>query len=87
MTDQHQPRPEHPKPQFFRDTWVNLNGTWAFDFDFGCSGEEKGWKESPDLHQSITVPFCPECSASGIEYKDFIPAVWYERTFAIPDAW
>ena len=81
-----QPRPEHPKPQFYRDAWLNLNGTW--DFDFGRSGEEKGWSEDPSgLSQTITVPFCPECPMSGIEYKDFIPAVWYHRTFSVPEDW
>src|SRR5699024_7272303 len=24
------PRPEHPKPQFRRNAWMNLNGEWAF---------------------------------------------------------
>ena len=27
------PRPEHPKPQFRRDAWVNLNGQWDFAMD------------------------------------------------------
>ena len=29
------PRPEHPRPQFQRDDWINLNGPWTYDFDFG----------------------------------------------------
>jgi len=41
------PRKEHPKPQFYRDTWMNLNGEWNFAFDFGVSGVEKGWPEDP----------------------------------------
>lgn len=24
------PRPEYPRPQFIRDKWLNLNGTWEF---------------------------------------------------------
>ena len=24
------PRSEHPKPQFHRETWLNLNGQWNF---------------------------------------------------------
>ena len=40
------PRPEHPRPQFVRDTWMNLNGTWDFLFDFGNSGRDRGlWKD------------------------------------------
>ena len=23
------PRPEYPRPQFERETWINLNGTWV----------------------------------------------------------
>lgn len=84
----HQPRPEHPRPQFFREDWINLNGDWDFDFDFGLSGEEKGWQQNPSaLTQKIIVPFCPESAASGIGYTDFIPAVWYHRTFDGPDSW
>ena len=37
------PRPEHPRPQFERAEWVNLNGDmWTYEFDFGCSGAEPG---------------------------------------------
>jgi len=82
------PRPEHPKPQFQRDTWLNLNGEWDFAFDFGVSGVEKGWPEDPSgLDKKILVPFCPESRLSGIGHTDFIPAVWYHRTFSIPKEW
>ena len=27
------PRPEHPRPDFMRDTFFNLNGVWQFAFD------------------------------------------------------
>ena len=74
------PRPEHPNPQFRRDTWRNLNGKWAFDFDFSQSGLDKGWYKAPQLNRTITVPFCPESNLSGIHYTDFIPACWYQRT-------
>jgi len=82
------PRPEHPKPQFQRDRWLNLNGTWDFSIDFGASGLEKGWPENPSgLDKKIQVPFCPESRLSGIGYTDFMPAVWYHRTFAVPAEW
>ena len=87
MIFDHCPRPEHPKPQFHRDNWLNLNGVWGFDFDFEGVGEKKGWQNSRELEQSITVPFCPECPASGIEYGDFIAAGWYQRNFEVPDEW
>lgn len=87
MSFEHCPRPEHPKPQFRRDNWVNLNGVWGFDFDFQSLGEREGWQNKTDFAQSITVPFCPECPASGIGYDDFIAAVWYQRSFTVPDEW
>ena len=83
-----QPRPEHPRPQFQRTTWSNLNGTWNFAIDSGKSGEAKGWPQNPaDLDRAITVPFCPESSLSGIQHTDFMPSVWYHRTLDIPDEW
>ena len=83
-----QPRPEHPRPQFRRDKWINLNGTWDFAFDFGLSGEQRGWHEDPrPLGERIVVPFCPESRLSGVEYTDFIPAIWYHRPLEIPEEW
>ena len=35
-------RLEHPKPQFERVDWENLNGKWEFAFDDGESGEARG---------------------------------------------
>ena len=32
------PRPEHPRPQFMRDNWINLNGEWDFCFDENENG-------------------------------------------------
>ena len=32
------PRPEHPRPQFIRKEWINLNGQWTFEFDLSESG-------------------------------------------------
>ena len=82
------PRPEHPRPQLRRSKWINLNGMWRFAFDFGLSGLEKGWQSDPRaLDREIMVPFCPESRLSGIGYTDFIPCVWYHRTFQVPADW
>lgn len=80
------PRCEHPKPQMQRDNWINLNGEWDFAFDFGNSGIARKVFEDEKLDKKIIVPFCPESVLSGIGYKDFIPAVWYLRTFQLTDA-
>ncbi len=78
------PRNEHPNPGFFRENYLILNGEWDFDFDFGNSGEEKKlYQNDCKLSKKIIVPFCPESELSGINYKDFMAAVWYKKTVNI----
>ena len=81
------PRPEYPRPQFEREQWVNLNGTWSYSFDFGQTGQEKGWNNAKGFDGKITVPFCPESSLSGVHHTDFINSIWYQRALNIPAAW
>jgi beta-galactosidase/beta-glucuronidase len=88
VTAQNVPRAEHPKPQFYRDNWLNLNGEWNFSFDFGMSGLQRGWPQDPSsFGEKIIVPFCPESRLSGLQHTDFIPGVWYHRTFQVPQGW
>jgi len=80
-------RTEHPKPQFERKNWRNLNGEWQFEFDFGASGAARGMQEENAIFSRvINVPFCPESKLSGIGYTDFIPAVWYKREIELTEA-
>lgn len=81
------PREEYPRPQFEREQWINLNGTWTFDFDFGQSGENRNLQNSEQLSRNIIVPFCPESRLSGVEYTDFINCMWYQRKISIPEEW
>ena len=81
------PKPEYPRPQFERSDWINLNGKWTFEFDFGNSGLEKGFTESKGFSNDILIPFCPESTLSGVQYTDFINHIWYHRKIDIPDAW
>jgi len=81
------PRPEYPRPQFERSEWLNLNGQWSYIFDFGKSGKERGFQKSIGFNDKITVPFCPESKLSGVEHKDFINAMWYQRSIVIPENW
>src|SRR5919109_4085082 len=37
------PRPEHPRPDFRREAWINLNGRWRFAFDPQNVGEQMRW--------------------------------------------
>ena len=83
------PRPEHPRPQFERDDWINLNGEWSFAFDFGHSGRDPGRElfKSKGFDRKILVPFCPESKLSGVGYTDFIEDMWYHRKITVPMAW
>ncbi len=81
------PRAEHPRPQFQRQTWLNLNGDWTYVFDFSQSGKAQGFAEAAGFDAHITVPFCPESRLSGVGFTDFIPAMWYVRKVRIPEGW
>ena len=71
-------RPEHPRPQFERANWTNLNGKWEFEIS-----DKKSIDNIQKLAMKIEVPFCPESKLSGIEHKDFMKSVWYRRVFNI----
>lgn len=75
---------EYPRPQFERENWLNLNGTWAFEFDDANIGVEKKWFEAPELSQKIKVPFTYQCELSGINVQDFHNIVWYQKEFTLP---
>ena len=72
-------RQEYPRPEFERSSWLNLNGDWEFEFDFGCTGKESGMINKEKFSHVINVPFCPESELSGIGYKDFINGCWYRK--------
>lgn len=81
-----QNRPEHPKPQFKRKNWVNLNGEWEFEIDNGNSGEARGLLvDGVSFSDMITVPFCPQSKLSGINNTDFMTSVWYRRKIEISE--
>ncbi|MFB3897761.1 MAG: glycoside hydrolase family 2 protein [bacterium] len=82
------PRPEYPRPQLVRKSWLNLNGNWEFEIADAKSGEQKGFPEGKgQLAKTILVPFCPESELSGIGNKGFMDCVWYRRNFEIPKSW
>ncbi|MBA3684409.1 MAG: beta-glucuronidase [Planctomycetes bacterium] len=81
------PRPEHPRPQFEREDWRNLNGTWTFTFDHGKSGVERELFTSSGFDRKIVVPFCIESELSGVAHTDFVECLWYHRRLDVPKEW
>ena len=81
------PRPEYPRPQLQRVEWLNLNGTWQFDFDDANCGLVERWYENHTFAHSIQVPFAFQAKLSGIGTNDVHDIVWYRREFALPAAW
>lgn len=77
-------REEYPRPQLRRASFINLNGSWQFDFDTAKVGIEKHYEKRTELPYAIEVPFCPESRLSGLAHTDFIGACWYRRTFDTP---
>ena len=57
--DKSAPLLEYPRPQFVRNSYLNLNGEW--DFTFAKAPDCK-----TDCNQKITVPYSPESVLSGI---------------------
>ncbi len=87
------PRPEYPRPQFRRDSWVNLNGEWRFAFDDEEAGLAEGWQnaaagdlgaDGSPFDRKITVPFAYQARLSGIGERALHDVVWYARTFEPP---
>ena len=95
------PRPEHPRPDFYRSDWRNLNGMWRFTFDPKNEGEQIRWHRvtHPDLRttpaqlnsdpfgDSIVVPFPWESQLSTIEDTEYKGAAWYQRVIEVPADW
>lgn len=81
------PRPEHPRPDFQRSCWMNLNGEWDFAFDDRDEGlAEKWFLPGYALGMKILVPFAYQTRMSGIGPTDEIhPVLWYRRSFSLPE--
>ena len=78
------PRPEHPRPDAFRENWTTLNGEWQFEIDGNGDGAKRGLASGKDLGSKIIVPFCPESKLSGVGHYDLMKNVWYRRMFDLP---
>lgn len=91
------PWPEHPRPDFERSPWVNLNGPWAFAFDPKDAGLKAEWYKPGvgKFDKTIIVPFPWESELSGIHKPEYKGVAWYAREVELPsgpgwegrDAW
>ena len=90
------PLPEHPRPDFMRQQWLNLNGSWDFKFDKQDIGETEKWYSDPHLSDKkyitpspwgykITVPFPWGSKFSGVKNEANIG--WYSRKIDVPEDW
>src|SRR5215210_8878201 len=81
------PLPEHPRPDFQRRDWQNLNGAWRFRTDAGDVGVREAWQNTALASpRRIVVPFSWAAPLSGI--GDSTATIgWYERTIEVPRGW
>ena len=80
------PLAEHPRPDFQREEWQNLNGSWQFQFDGQDVGEAQGWSRNElPAPRAIVVPFPWGSPLSGV--PDSASIAWYARTIEVPAGW
>lgn len=79
------PLPEHPRPDFMREQWLNLNGQWDFRFDKQNTGETEKWFANPSFDKKILVPFPWGSKLSGV--SDEADIAWYSRKVTAPADW
>ena len=78
------PLPEHPRPDWERAEWVNLNGEW--DFAFEPKGTPVDASARPaQFDQKIVVPFGWAAPLSGVKGEG--DSAWYRREVEIPADW
>ena len=80
------PLPEHPRPDFQRLMWRNLNGLWQFRFDKANTGLSEQWQsKSLSNTQDIMVPFPWGSKLSQV--IDEADIGWYQRQIQVPQQW
>ena len=80
------PLPEHPRPDFERAEWVNLNGSWRFALDARDEGERGQWfRQELPTQRRILVPYSWGAPASGV--PDSADIGWYSRAITVPEGW
>lgn len=79
------PNTEHPRPDFFRQNCISLDGVWQFQLDPNNEGIKNNWQQSGSFDRNITVPFSWPSPASGIEIDtgDKGGIGWYKKTITM----
>lgn len=81
-------RKEYPRPDFVRQQWQTLNGTWLLSFDDeNCGLQEEWYRTGLPESQDILVPFAYQSETSGIHDETDHEIVWYQRAFTVPPEW
>ena len=80
------PLPEHPRPDFKRPQWINLNGVWSFKFDSNNIGISNNWFNSKTkFEKQINVPFPWGSKLSQL--NDEADIGWYNKKITVPENW
>jgi hypothetical protein len=80
------PLPEHPRPDFQRADWINLNGSWGFRFDKEDVGLASNWAQGKaGFPLTIAVPFPWGSELSGVQNEADLG--WYRRAIKVPAQW
>jgi beta-galactosidase/beta-glucuronidase len=77
---------DYPRPQFVRNNWTNLNGSWDFAFDDENLGEKEGWFREFQVQKEIQVPFTYETKMSGIQDEKRHDNIWYRKMVQVDGA-
>lgn len=76
----------YPRPDFKRETWMNLNGPWRFAFGEPKEMELAHPMRPEHMPLTIEVPYVYQCELSGIGDTAHHDVVWYGRMFTLPDS-
>ena len=80
MNEKREKKENSPRPDWYREEWIDLNGSWQFAFDDDGKGMEEEWYREHAYTMTIQVPFCFQSKASGIGLaKEAHTRLWYER--------
>lgn len=78
-------RTEYPRPDFVRDSFQCLNGTWKFSFDDRDAGVDEKWYRTNTFSGTIEVPFAYQAKLSGVADAGVHDILWYEKEVVIEE--